>query len=141
MVAALPLLAASEWAATGQAATPSRADAMAACRASYGKKVTNVIINKDGTLTCQWQVVREMTHAEAWEACRKKFGMSIDPEMRSSRRPARIRSARSGTTIEMSRIMCPSMSVRYHPTSWTGRMMPMSVRSSFVGHAKAAASG
>jgi len=74
IVAALSSLAAGEWAATAQTANPSRDDAMAACRARYGKKVTNVIINKDGTLTCQWQVVREMTHAEAWEACRKQFG-------------------------------------------------------------------
>ncbi len=48
MVAALSLLAAGEWAATAQTTTPSRDEAMAACRATYGKKVTNVIIGKDG---------------------------------------------------------------------------------------------
>lgn len=74
IAAALSLLVAGEWAATAQTANPSRDDAMAACRAKYGKKVTNVIINKDGTFMCQWQVMRPMTHAEAWEACRKKYG-------------------------------------------------------------------
>lgn len=74
MVAALSSLVAGEWAAAARAATPSRDDAMAACRARYGKKVTNVIIGKDGKLTCQWQVMRPMTHEEAWEACRKKYG-------------------------------------------------------------------
>lgn len=70
----LALFAAEEWGGPARAAQPTHADAMAACRAKYGKKVINAIVNKDGTLTCQWQVVRPMTHAEAWEACRKKFG-------------------------------------------------------------------
>jgi hypothetical protein len=30
--------------------------------------------DKDGTITCQYQVYREMTHAEAWALCRKKYG-------------------------------------------------------------------
>jgi len=33
-----------------------------------------VIINKNGTLTCQWRVMRQMTRAEAYESCRKQFG-------------------------------------------------------------------
>src|SRR5262245_55258830 len=74
MVILLALSAAREGAMPVTAATPTHADAMAACRTKYGKKVINAIVNKDGTLTCQWQVVRPMTHAEAWEACRKKFG-------------------------------------------------------------------
>lgn len=65
---------AGEGALTAEAAKPSRSDAMAACRAKYGKKVTNVVINKNGGVTCQWQVQRPMTHKEAWEACRKQFG-------------------------------------------------------------------
>jgi hypothetical protein len=56
------------------AATPTQDQAMAACRAKYGKKVVNAIVNKNGSLTCQWQVVREMTRTEAYESCRKKFG-------------------------------------------------------------------
>jgi hypothetical protein len=56
-------------------AKPSHSDAMAACRAKFGKKVINAIINKNGTLTCQWQVVRApTTRKEAYEACVKKFG-------------------------------------------------------------------
>jgi hypothetical protein len=62
-------------ATVSHAARPSHSDAMAACRAKYGKKVINAIINKNGTLTCRWQVVRRpATHKEAYEACRKKFG-------------------------------------------------------------------
>jgi hypothetical protein len=53
---------------------PTHQQAMAACRVKYGKKVVNAIVNKNGTLTCQWRVVREMTRAEAYESCRKKFG-------------------------------------------------------------------
>jgi hypothetical protein len=56
------------------AAKPTQEQAMAACKAKYGKKVVKAIINKNGSLTCQWQVVREMTRAEAYESCRKKFG-------------------------------------------------------------------
>jgi hypothetical protein len=73
MTAALTLLMAGEWAAISQAAKPSRSDAMDACRAKYGKKVTNIVINENGTFACQWHVMRSMTHAEAYEACRKKF--------------------------------------------------------------------
>ena len=53
IVTALSLIVAGDWAVTADAAKPSRSDAMAACRAKYGKKVTNVIFNKDGSLTCQ----------------------------------------------------------------------------------------
>jgi hypothetical protein len=58
----------------GAAAMPTHKEAMAACMAQYGKKVINAIVNKNGSLTCQWQIVREMTRAEAYESCRKKFG-------------------------------------------------------------------
>jgi uncharacterized protein GlcG (DUF336 family) len=55
------------------AAKPTQAQAMAACKAKYGKKVVNAIVNKNGSLTCQWRVVREMTRAEAYESCKKKY--------------------------------------------------------------------
>lgn len=61
-------------AVTAQAAKPTHQQALAACKAKYGKKVVNAIVNKNGSLTCQWQVYREMTRAEAYESCRKKFG-------------------------------------------------------------------
>ncbi|WP_119389269.1 hypothetical protein [Taklimakanibacter lacteus] len=70
----LLLFVAGDIQAPAEAAKPTHQQAMAACRAKYGKKVTNVIVNKNGTLTCQWQVRREMTRAEAYESCRKKFG-------------------------------------------------------------------
>ena len=70
----LSLFVAAEWVSVTEAAKPTYQQAMKACRAKYGKKVINVIINKNGTLTCEYQVVREMTHAEAWALCRKKFG-------------------------------------------------------------------
>jgi hypothetical protein len=73
MMVALPLLMAGSWATATLAARLSHADAMAACRAKYGKKVINAIVNKNGTFTCQWQVARPMTHAEVYEACKKKF--------------------------------------------------------------------
>jgi hypothetical protein len=70
----LLLFVASEWAADSEAARPTHEQAMADCRAHFGKKVINAVINKNDSVTCQWQVRREMTHAEAWEACRKQFG-------------------------------------------------------------------
>lgn len=70
----LSFFAAGEWAAPAQAAKPSYKDAMAGCRAQYGKKVINAIVHENGSVTCQWQVVREMTRKEAYDACRKKFG-------------------------------------------------------------------
>ena len=70
----LSLFLISELEAPAQAAKPTYQQAMAACRAKYGKKVISVIINKNGTLTCQWRVMRQMTRAEAYESCRKQFG-------------------------------------------------------------------
>lgn len=54
------------------AAQPTQAQAMATCKAKYGKKVVSAIVNKNGSLTCQWRVVREMTRAEAYEACKER---------------------------------------------------------------------
>lgn len=76
LVAVLALFIVTEWLESAQAAKPTQAQAMAACRARYGKKVTDAVVNKNGTLTCRWQVMRArpMTHSEAYEACRKKYG-------------------------------------------------------------------
>jgi hypothetical protein len=60
--------------APAQAAKPTHQQAMAACRAKYGKKVTNAVVNKNGSITCQSRVVRQMTRAEVFEACKKKYG-------------------------------------------------------------------
>jgi hypothetical protein len=73
MVAGLALFIAGEWVAAAKAAVPTQKEALAACRAQYGKKVVNAVVHKDGKVTCQWQVRREMTRSEAFEACRKKY--------------------------------------------------------------------
>lgn len=69
----LSLFALGTMALPSDAARPTQKQAVAACKAKYGKKVVNAIVNKDGSLTCQWRVVREMTRAEVYEACKKKY--------------------------------------------------------------------
>lgn len=69
----LALFVSGKTSAPSYAAKPSQKQAMAACKAKYGKKVVNAIVNKNGTLTCQWRVMREMTRAEVYEACKKRF--------------------------------------------------------------------
>lgn len=73
IMTAMTGLVAGEWALAAEAAKPSRSDAMAACRAKFGKKVVSVVINKNGSITCQSRVTRPMTRAEVYAACRKKF--------------------------------------------------------------------
>ncbi|QIG50619.1 hypothetical protein G5V57_24535 [Nordella sp. HKS 07] len=58
---------------TSNAAKPTQKEALAACRAQYGKKVVNAIVQKDGKVRCEWMVRREMTREEAFESCRKKY--------------------------------------------------------------------
>ena len=70
----LSLFAGGHMSLPSDAAKPTQKQAMAACKAKYGKKVINAIVNKNGSLTCQWRVMREMTRAEVYESCRKKFG-------------------------------------------------------------------
>ncbi len=59
--------------ATAEAAPITQKEAMAACRAQFGKKVVNATVGKNGKINCQWMVRREMTRQEAYETCRKKF--------------------------------------------------------------------
>lgn len=56
-----------------EAAPITQKEALAACRAQFGKKVVKATIGKNGKINCQWQVRREMTRQEAYETCRKKF--------------------------------------------------------------------
>lgn len=58
---------------TAGAAAITPNEALAACRAQFGKKVTKATVGKNGKINCQWQVRREMTRQEAYETCRKKF--------------------------------------------------------------------
>lgn len=73
-VAALLLVVALGGMSAPSAAKPSQKEAMAACRAQYGKKVVNAIVQKDGSVRCEWVDRREMTRQEAFDACRKKYG-------------------------------------------------------------------
>ncbi|MFZ5673010.1 MAG: hypothetical protein ACOZAM_08600 [Pseudomonadota bacterium] len=59
--------------AAAGAAPITQKEALAACRAQYGKKVIKAAIGKNGKINCQWQVRREMTRQDVYEACRKKF--------------------------------------------------------------------
>jgi hypothetical protein len=70
----LSLFALGAMAMPSDAAMATQKQAMAACKAKYGKKVINAIVNKNGSLTCQWRVMREMTRDEAYDACKKKHG-------------------------------------------------------------------
>lgn len=69
----LSLFAVGHMSLPSAGAIPTQNQAMAACRAKYGKKVINAIVNKNGSFTCQWRVVREMTRAEVYESCKKKY--------------------------------------------------------------------
>lgn len=55
------------------AAPITQKEALAACRAQFGKKVVKATVGKNGKINCLWQVRREMTRQEAYETCRKKF--------------------------------------------------------------------
>lgn len=69
----LSVFALGDMSLPSEAAKPSQKEALAACRAQYGKKVINASVNKNGTINCQWQVRREMTREEVYEACKKKY--------------------------------------------------------------------
>lgn len=73
-VVLLSVFALGDMSAPSVAAKPLQKEALAACRAQYGKKVVNAIVDKSGKVTCQWQVRREMTREEVYEACKKKYG-------------------------------------------------------------------
>jgi len=70
----LLLFAVSGMSQSSEAARPTHKQLMAVCKAKYGKNVVSVTINKKGTVICHTQVTRQMTRAEVFEACRKKYG-------------------------------------------------------------------
>lgn len=59
--------------ATAGVAAITQKEALAACRAQFGKKVIKATVGKNGKINCQWQIRREMTRQEVYDACRKKF--------------------------------------------------------------------
>jgi hypothetical protein len=70
----LSLFALGDASLSSDAAQPTHEQLMAACRAKYGKNVADAVLHKNGSVTCKVQVIRQMTRAEAFEACRKKYG-------------------------------------------------------------------
>lgn len=53
----------------------SKKQAMAACRAKYGKDVTSVTIKKNGQIVCQeGPDSTSATRKEVFEYCKRKFG-------------------------------------------------------------------
>ncbi|MGE0005262.1 MAG: hypothetical protein AB7S92_06690 [Parvibaculaceae bacterium] len=74
MMAGMALAIVAGWSVSVDAAKPRHKQALAACRAKYGKKVVDAIISRDGKVTCRWRVRRAMTRAEAYDYCQKKFG-------------------------------------------------------------------
>jgi hypothetical protein len=46
--------------------------AMAACRAKYGKDVTSVVIKKNGQIVCREDPGRTATRQEVYDYCKKK---------------------------------------------------------------------
>lgn len=74
LVAVLAICAAvAGLSAATEAAPITQKEALAACRAQFGKKVIKATVGKNGKINCQWQIRREMTRQEVYDACRKKF--------------------------------------------------------------------
>jgi hypothetical protein len=69
----LSFLTATEMSLSSNAGQPTHKQLMAACKAKYGKNVVSLVVNKDRSVTCQVGVAREMTRAEVYEACKKKY--------------------------------------------------------------------
>ena len=67
----LSLFVAAEWASITEAAKPTYQQAMAACRAKYGKGITNVVIKKNG-IVCQ-EGPRNPTRQQVYEYCKKEY--------------------------------------------------------------------
>jgi hypothetical protein len=84
----LSLFAAGEMSLSADAAQPTHKQALADCKAKYGKKVVNAIVNKDGSTTCQWRIagkvepiLRGTSEAISLKAFQTKFKLP-DPEMK-----------------------------------------------------------
>lgn len=63
--------------ATGLAATAaagvSKKQAMAVCRAQYGKDITDVVIRKNGQIVCQEGPAETASRQEVYEFCKRKL--------------------------------------------------------------------
>jgi hypothetical protein len=71
----LSLLAGGEMSLSSDAARPTQQQALAGCKAQYGKKVAKAIVNKDGSVTCKWWV--RPTPQQALAGCKAKYGKKV----------------------------------------------------------------
>ena len=71
----LSLFAVGEMSLSSDAAQPTHKQSLAACKAKYGKKIINAIVNKAGSVTCQWRV--RPTQKQALAGCKAKYGKKV----------------------------------------------------------------
>ena len=60
---------------SSHAAKPTQKQALADCKAQYGKKVAKAIVNKNGSVTCKWWV--RPTQKQALAGCKAKYGKKV----------------------------------------------------------------
>jgi hypothetical protein len=63
--------------ATTAEAGISKKQAMAACRAKYGKDVTGVVIKKNGQIVCQEGPSETASRQEVYEYCKRKLNPTM----------------------------------------------------------------
>jgi hypothetical protein len=71
----LSLFVQGEMSRSSDAARPTHKQALADCKAKYGKKVAKAIVNKNGSVTCKWWV--RPTRQQALAGCRAKYGKKV----------------------------------------------------------------
>lgn len=55
----------------------SKKQAMAACRAKYGKDITDVVIRKNGQIVCQEGPAETASRREVYEYCKRKLNATM----------------------------------------------------------------
>lgn len=71
----LSLFAQGVMSPSSDAMQPTHNQALANCKAKYGKKVAKAIVNKDGSVTCQWRT--RPTQQQALAGCKAKYGKKV----------------------------------------------------------------
>jgi hypothetical protein len=71
----LSLFVQGEMSRSSDAAQPTPKQALASCKAKYGKKVAKAIVSKNGSVTCKWWV--RPTPKQALAGCRAKYGKKV----------------------------------------------------------------
>lgn len=54
-----------------------RNEAWASCRKAYGSRLINVVVNKDGSTSCEYRKTRQELHQESLAACRRQYGSRV----------------------------------------------------------------